>query len=181
MSKAIAIASKFEPSTSVPVHRIEPAPVVSDAARIAANLSTQQKLALLQMSKRIPNQMIWRKMRERFDAPPFTLSTFRQLRNDGLAELLPDSHYHSLTMLGAQVCDLVGRNLVREENIHASWMGSNMGGIATVNCTCGWSAGVPRGTQTQMKAMRAFSHHMASIECIETLATLAPKPKAEAT
>ena len=70
-----------------------------------ADLSTQQKLALLQMSRRISHQAIWRAMKEKFEASPFDRSTFRQLRELGLAELLDGQKYHSLTTTGAQLCD----------------------------------------------------------------------------
>lgn len=141
-------------------------------------LSTQQKLALLQMSVRVSHQAIWREMKKKYEAPPFTLSTFKQLRQLRLAEILPDQHYHSLTTQGAQLCDLIGRQLVRDHNIHSPWIGGNDGALATLRCTCGWSCSMRRGTGMQVKASNAHSQHLRTVNAMDGLRTaLAPRGK----
>lgn len=134
-------------------------------------LSTQQKLALLQMSKRISHQAIWRAMKEKYEAPPFTLSTFRQLRELKLAELLEGQKYHSLTTSGAQLCDLIGRQLVRDHKIHSPWIGGDDGAYTNVHCTCGWSCSISRGHQTQAKAASSFGTHLRTVEAMDGLKT----------
>jgi hypothetical protein len=164
-----------------PQARSVAAPAMAPEYKLAAEseidqLSTQQKLALLQMSRRISHQAIWRAMRQKFDAPPFTLGTFRQLRDLGLAELLDGQKYHSLTMEGARLCDLIGRQLVAEHHIHSPWLGGNSGANASLYCTCGWSASLRRGDHMQLKAARAFSTHLRTIEAMNGLtAALAPR------
>ena len=141
-----------------------------------ADLSTQQKLALLQMSRRISHQAIWRAMKEKFEASPFDRSTFRQLRELGLAELLDGQKYHSLTTTGAQLCDLIGRKLVRDHKIHTPWIGGNHGATTSLYCTCGWSCGLRRGDGMQLKAARAMSTHLRTVEGLDGLRTaLAPR------
>jgi hypothetical protein len=139
-------------------------------------LSTQQKLALLQMSRRISHQAIWRAMKEKYEAAPFTISTFRQLRELGLAELLDGQKYHSLTTSGAQLCDLIGRQLVRDHKIHTAWIGGHVAASTTLFCTCGWSCGLRRGDNMQLKAARAMSTHLRTVEAMDGLKTaLAPR------
>jgi hypothetical protein len=134
-------------------------------------LSTQQKLALLQMSRRISHQTIWRAVKEKYDEAPFDRSAFRQLRERGLAELLDDQKYHSLTTSGAQFCDLIGRQLVRDHKIHVPWIGGNVGASTSLHCTCGWSCGLRLGDNMQLKATRAMSTHLRTVEAMDGLRT----------
>lgn len=134
-----------------------------------AKYSTQQKLALLQMSSRISHQAIWREMRTKFEAPPFTLSTFRQLADLGVAEKLEGQKYHSLNLEGSRLCDLIGRALVKEHNIHTPWIGGNDGAYTSVHCTCLWSASIRRGVHTQANAMRAFGTHFNTVNAVAEL------------
>lgn len=142
-------------------------------------LSTQQKLALLQMSRRVSHQAIWRAMKEKYETAPFTLSTFRQLRELKLAELLDGQKFHSLTTYGAQLCDLIGRQLVRDHKIHTPWIGGNHGASTSLYCTCGWSCGLRRGDNMQLKAINAHSQHLRSLESMDGLHTALVPRKAE--
>lgn len=153
-----------QPATLVPVIEYHP----SGEADIEP-LSTQEKLTLLQMSRRVSHQAIWRAMREKFKTPPFTLSTFIQLRKLQLTELLPGKKYHSLTASGAQLCDLIGRQLVRDHRIHSPWIGGDDGGYTSLHCTCGWSCSISRGHQTQAKAAGAFGTHLRTVEAMDEL------------
>ncbi len=152
MSTAIAKAWTWTPLPE----RMQIAPRVEYQPPAEANiepLSTQQKLALLQMSRRISHQAIWRAMKEKYEAAPFDRSAFRQLRELKLAELLDGQKYHSLTTSGARICDLIGRQLVRDHKIHTPWIGGNVGASTSLHCTCGWSCGLRRGDNMQLKAI----------------------------
>ena len=161
--------------TRQPLPPSQPEYKIPDASEIE-HLSTQQKLALLQMSRRVSHQAIWRAMREKFEAPPFTRSTFAQLREIGLAEMLDGQKYHSLTDNGARLCDLIGRQLVSEHKIHSPWIGGNDGAHVSLHCTFGWSCAMVRGTGMQLKAARAMSTHLRTIEAMNGLKmALAPR------
>ena len=143
----------------------------ADEATVAP-LDLPQKLALLQMSRRHSNQAIWFEIKKTYEAPPFTLATFRALRELKLCELLPGQRFHSLTTSGAQCADLIGRQLQRQHDIHAAWLGGHEGPLTTLHCTCGWSCGLRRGDGMQLKAARSMTTHLRTVEAMDGLKTM---------
>lgn len=194
----MSVASKIVSIPMLPLHvgaNVESPPVTPGSfagsyhdpitPEAVQQLSEEQKLALLQMSTRLSVNAVYAAIRDmRATAndplPPFTGSTFAELREFGLCERKPANRFHRLTTRGSQVADLVARQLVKERNIHWSWMGGNDGATVTLHCTCGWSCGIARGRNTQMKAIAAHSQHLLTVRSMNDLGALLTPPAAKA-
>lgn len=156
---------------------------VRRALLAGADLSEPQMFAMMNMSAEHRQQAIWHYARQNiFELPPFTLSTFRELSERGLAEKPEGSKYHRLTPAASPLAAAVADELVRRYKIHAPILVHTRERTHTITfrCTCGWSCGLTAGRNMQVKASRAFTSHLASINAIARLETaLAPRHQGE--
>ncbi len=138
-----------------------------------SDLTFGQQMAMLSMSGRhnLRNQAIYRALREEESVPPFTLVSFVELKDMGLAARNDGQRWHHLTSSGIQVCDDVATFLQRERNLHAPYLMGAVKASVTLKCTCLWSCSIRRGEHVQANAMRAFSTHMRTVEAMGDLKT----------
>lgn len=130
-----------------------------------AYLSEPQKLALMQASPTMRHQAIWHALRRQYDVPPFTLSTFIELRELGLVHKPEGKTFHSVLPLASATADAVADALVQHHDLHEPYIlhGATHKATVPVFCTCGWSAAIVAGNNMQSKAGRAFGAHMRKI------------------
>jgi len=146
---------------------------VRQALLAGANLSEGQMFAMMQMSAERSQQAIWHYARQNiFEYPPFTRSTFFELRDLGYAELPEGSKYHRLTAKASELASAVADELVRKHKIHAPYVlhprENSM--QSRMFCVCGWTKTLTIGGNMQIKAHRHFTNHVISINAVERLA-----------
>ncbi len=168
--------SKFVPLAELKTAKAEveiAAPSITPEAKAPAKidkLSLEQRLALMQMNDRGFVQAVYRGLREEIQIPPFTTSTFAELRELGLAKRPDGERYHRLTIQGRIASDLIAMREQKERQIHRGYYGGSEGSQQSVFCTCGWSCAVSRGHNAQGKAMVAITTHLRAIEAVTKLA-----------
>lgn len=149
---------------------VESSPVALDVGYRAPTrseieaLSEEQRLALIQMSRTTRAIAIWGELRKHYEAPPFTPSTFRQLAQLRYAERPDGEKYHRLTAQGFRAADLACDVLQANHKIHVGYLAGSIKASTTVRCTCGWGCSVARGRDMSIKAARAISTHLRTVE-----------------
>jgi hypothetical protein len=136
-----------------------------------SELSEPQMLAVMQMSGEFRHQAIWHDQRQRFSVPPFTLSTFVELRRLGLAYKPKGKRFHMLKVTAMPIARAVADELVRKYHIHAGYLLGRTGATVTLKCTCGWGEAIRAGGGMQTKANNALSRHLRTIAAVDDLRT----------
>lgn len=155
---------------------LSPAQVAANEAerlRSVEHISEPDMLAMMHMSDQLRHQAIYHAERQRYSCPPFTLSNFIALRDQGLAYKPEGKRFHILTTLGQARAGAVADYLVKTKGIHASYMLGHIGPTTTLACTCGWSAGLRRGDNMHLKAANAFSSHLRDLQARQTINDMA--------
>jgi len=164
MSLAIAKSRSVESSPVAPATSYR-APERSEIQ----SLTESQRLALIQMSRTTRAIAIWGELRKRYDAPPFTPATFRELARLRFAEKPDGQRYHRLTVSGFRASDLACDILQDEHKIHVGYLAGSIKASTTVRCTCGWGCSVARGSNMPIKVARAMSTHLRTVEQMNDL------------
>jgi hypothetical protein len=142
----------------------------------AEDFSEAQMLAVMSMSHVTRHQAIWHALRLSHEVPPFTLSTFIDLRDRGLAFKPEGLRFHALTTKADRLADQIAVHLQRKHDVHQSYMGSRIGPSTTLHCTCGWGCGLRRGDHIAKQATFAMGRHITSVKTARELETaLAPR------
>lgn len=140
------------------------------------DLSQAQMLAMMQMSDMTRHQAIWHDMRSHFEVPPFTLSTFIELRDLGLAYVPEGKRFHILMTTAMTLACAVADHLVKTHNVHAPYTLGRTGPSVTLKCTCNWGCSIRAGDNMQAKIARALSGHLNTLKQVDELRTaLAPR------
>ena len=169
----------FEPRSGPVLKRIEiDDPMhtanVNRALLEGASLDEGQMFAMMNMSGEYRHQAIWHYARQNiFELPPFTFGTFAELAERGYAEKPEGSRYHRLTQSASALAGAVADDLVQRHKIHAPILVHSRGEITkhvTFRCTCGYSCALTAGSNMQLKAGRAFSSHLRSVNAVSQLA-----------
>jgi hypothetical protein len=152
------------------------APIAADQLSVRpevslSDLSAPQKLAMMQMSDQLRHQAIWHELRQQYSEPPFTLSTFIELRDLGLAYKPQERKFHALTTPGLMLAYEIGDDLQQRHHIHASYLLGRAGANVTLMCTCKWSRSLRAGDGMQLKAARAMTAHLKTVVAANDLAT----------
>lgn len=165
LSGVLVMSLAISRSRSIELSPVEPAIRYREPTRSEIqSLTESQQLALIQMSRTTRALAIWSEMRKRYEAPPFTPATFRQLAQMGYAERPADQRYHRLTVKGFRAADLACDILQSDHKIHVGFLLGSLKASTTVKCTCGWGCSVARGRDMPVKASRAISTHLRTIE-----------------
>jgi hypothetical protein len=138
-------------------------------------LSLGQKLALLSLSRTTRAQALWHALRRQYSAPPFTGSTFAELRELKFVEKPEGEKWHRLTTSGFRAADFAAELIQAEHKIHEAFLLGTHGVMRTLACTCGWKIGVRRGENMQRNASSQHLRHVLTASAVDNLATaLAP-------
>jgi hypothetical protein len=181
--RASQILEKFAPRTKPALRVASDAEKLSDKAEAIARsnataeqFTEPQMLAMMQMSGEYRYQAIWHALRANYEVPPFTMSTFVELRERGFA-YKPENHkFHCLAATAYDTARDVADYLQRTHDIHQSFMGNRTGPQVTMHCTCGWGCGLRAGDRMAEKAQAAMSRHLATIKSVRTIwAALEPR------
>lgn len=177
------LLEKYTPRTKPALRVASEAEKISDRAaniaradETATQFTEAQMLAMMQMSGEYKHQAIWHALRRNYEVPPFTLSTFAELRDRGLAYKAEGHRFHCLAATAYDTARDVADYLQRTHDIHQSFMGTRTGPQATMHCTCGWGCGLRAGDRMAEKAQAAMSRHLTTIKGMRDLSTaLAPR------
>lgn len=147
---------------------------VNRALLEGADLTDAEMFAMMAMSDDYRHKALWQHARlNLFAIPPFTYGTFVALRERRFAYQPEGSRFHRLAPEASPLANAVADDLVQRHKIHAPILVHTRGEIAkhvTFRCTCGYSCALTAGSNMQLKAGRAFSSHLRSVNAVDQLA-----------
>lgn len=149
------------------------APLVPDHKPVqASELSLNQKIALLSLSKDKAASLVYGRLKERSDIPKPMLSDYQALANFGLATR--PHRFHDITARGATLAREIGKKLASHYGIHAFYRGGDDQYDFALCCTCGYSRPVSRSMSKRAIEIIKDRHIFGNKAVNDLLAAMSP-------